>query len=232
MSFDIDYNKLIEIAANVCKRHELDTDPAELVNEAYIKFADSGNDYRIDEIKKYISNSGWKEFNQKCANKWQLSYDENLIPFITNPNKRRKSRLATEYPILDYKTCNICGETLGSNSFYRFFDAKRQVVYGPGSCKKCWNQKWYPKKRAYCKEWKRKAKEGLSDYYIRNLLHKKYSPENIKKNPFLITTKRRQLLSKRNRNKGDSKKLKAWARLWLYMPPLHRSFLQTVFTIR
>lgn len=68
MTFEKDYDSLIQFAKNHIYQKRLRADPEDLVNEAFIKYIDSGKQYNFIAIQKIIVGESFKELNHERVN--------------------------------------------------------------------------------------------------------------------------------------------------------------------
>ena len=214
--FELYYKDLLAYAEKVVKQKDLMADPAELVNNAYLKFFDSGEDFDLVTVRKYIYHFHFEEITLKLRERavgWRVSPSGNSV------YSKKQVRITGDF------VCTVCKEVKPANAFYlqRF----KGFNYLLKQCKKCnikrnvewfrknkdrWNE--YMRKRRPAKGrpaakpihdlWKKankiyieKQKEMLTDVYVKSLLvHKIKNPTKEQ-----IEEKRQELFAKRRMKK-------------------------------
>jgi hypothetical protein len=74
MSFEADYEDLVIFAQMAIYERKLRLDPSDLVNDAYLKFIESGKPYLKVDILRIIKSGMWQEFSHERAHiseEWQ-----------------------------------------------------------------------------------------------------------------------------------------------------------------
>ncbi len=156
MSFETDYEDLIVFAQMVIGNKKLRVDPIDLVNDAYIKYSESGKDYLKSDILRLISSGSWKEFSHEIAHvseEWMLS-----------------DKITSSY-------CKGCKEDKPIAGFYLKND--KSVLSPLGLCKECYIKKqkiFYNNNKELCLEmsrkWKAENKERIrlkkKEYHLKN----------------------------------------------------------------
>jgi hypothetical protein len=201
--FEQYYSDFIEFASRIIIAKELPIDPADLVNDAYIKFYESGEEFSVGKIKTLISGGSWKEVNEVKAKNTLGQGFTKAAPKIQGD-----------------RTCSCCHEVKQVNEYH--FKRFKGFSYLRTMCKKCvskrnlkylqdhreqWNA--YMKKRRPSKKkpakpiqelWNKankkryaKEKELLLDSYVRRILKAQKKPFGPKE----IEQKRQELFEKR-----------------------------------
>lgn len=142
MTFELDYNKHILFAETFIKNKKLNVCPADLVNDAYIRFIERDEPYLSSTIRGLITSFGFKELSDQYSN---ISFDEMLIP---------KSRRVDRHSFM----CKGCGEIMDQD-FFRRSKVVGGISFFTGKCKKCLNKdtgQWFKNNKerwnAYVKE--------------------------------------------------------------------------------
>lgn len=210
MKFEDDYSNLVTIAGVFCVKNQLSIQPEELVNEAYLRFFETGEEYSLPLVQKFIYSEGIREKNRprqiRIRDVGNILRTDANVPKLADLNCRVcKEALPISLFKKHYKInglpsyCNIC---LSCNNKQRIEWQKKN--------KEMWNEymkKWRIVKRTEVKKKKgrpihelwneanarynAKQKELLTDVYIKKLLR------NVEKTPENIQAKREELLKKR-----------------------------------
>ena len=213
---DLDINKIRNYAYAKIKRHNLQHEINDLINDAYIFHIEKGFDFSYDLFTNSINFIALQTHSRL----------EVELPQISVP-KGTKERYIE-------KQCKICLEILPVDKF-RFDETKEGQRFYRNKCKKCEGE-FYTKtpynkegrKRAYNKvkstpvyklanknnfrkyvnenrdkwnsylvERSKREKDNLTDVYIRKLLCYKYNTHFLKSNPEIILQHRLNLMKKR-----------------------------------
>jgi hypothetical protein len=214
--FEQYYDELVNYAGAIVRNNNLMCEPQDLVNDAYIKFYESGEEFSKEKIKKYISNS------------FHAEKDHDRITNIFSNNVTKKLTTSREE-----KCCIKCHEVKPANAFRLQVFAGGKYILG-NICKKCQimkHAKWFAENKekwnAYMRsrrpkkikkpqeiheQWKKankkyiaKQKEQLTDVYVRSLLKSKIKSPT----PQQIEEKRQQLLAKRRESNSIANNKKA-----------------------
>lgn len=168
MTFEQDYDILINFAKDNIFRKKLRLDAADLVNDAFIKHSDSGRPYKLSDIKKLIIGKSFKELNHEM-----IHVSEFWKPHI---------KLTSSY-------CKKCGDEKPISGFYLY---DNNTILAPfGLCKSCYieNQlEYYNANKQKCldasREYKEKNKDKIKikkqEYWIKNRVTKEQKPKQIK----------------------------------------------------
>lgn len=219
--FEVYYDEFIKYATKIVAEKEIAADPMELVSEAYVQFADTGDEFHVGKVKKLILGISFAEVTRKMAQRAVGERDYG--------NGRVQMFRAKRIPIKGERWCNICKDSIPVNGFRLMKFSGFE--YLDTACKKCrskqtvayfkknrlvWNaymRKRYdaipkkPRKKAKPIQelWNKankkryaKEKELLLDSYIRRVLKagkKPCSPQDIER-------KRQELFSKRRMAKA------------------------------
>lgn len=181
MTFEQDYSILIEYAQKIVWEKRLQSDPSDLVNDAFVAHAESGNSYRISEIKKIIAGCGFKEQNHQMA----IVRSETWKPAV---------RVVSSY-------CKACKDEKPLSGFY--LQDNNTVLVPFGLCKDCYikkqlecyyanKQKWLDASKRYKENNKEKIKLKKQEYHLTNK-----PPKIVKVKPIkfkLIKLQRRKTL--------------------------------------
>lgn len=201
--FEQYYSEFIDFASRIVIAKELPIDPADLVNDAYLKFYESGEEFTVGKIKSFISSGSWKEVDEvRAKNNLGRGFTK-AVPKIQGD-----------------RTCTCCHEVKQVNEFHlKRFEG---FTYLRSVCIKCvskknlkylqehkdqWNaymRKRRPPKKKPAKPiqelWNRankkryaKEKELLLDSYVRRILKAAKKPFGPKE----IEAKRKELYDKR-----------------------------------
>lgn len=211
MNIQNDYSELLGYAGKAIHYKKLiDCDPAELVNNAFIAFFESGEEYFIQNIKKSIDKYAWqkaieqkstKEYIDDFAPKSKRSFHcYNSLERTCKKCKEQKPSMCFRLmSIGQYKhSCNICKDCMNKATVEWFKDnSKRWADY-----MNQWREKKGKKKNKVARpihelwneanaRYNQKQKELLTDVYIKKLLRgKEITPQTIE-------AKRSELLAKR-----------------------------------
>lgn len=209
--FEQYYKELLAYAEKLVESKQLMADPKELVNEAYLKFFESGEQFDLIAVKKYINAFHYDEIALKMRDKamgWRRTSSGNFA------YSKKQVEIKGDF------CCTICKEVKPVNAFSlkRFYGFN----YLCKQCKSCRNKMtvaWFRKNKekwnAYMRSrhipikkpakpihdlWKKankkyqaKQKENLTDVYIKSIIrHKIKNPT-----PQQIEAKRQELFAKR-----------------------------------
>lgn len=118
--FTHQYESLIDYARGVIYNRHLTIDPSDLVNDAYLKFAESGKEFDVKEFKKIISNFGYKESHE-------------------NLQKNDLSTAKKQYTPKEQVCCSKCHEVKPVNAFP--IDRVDGYIIVRKKCKTCVNER-------------------------------------------------------------------------------------------
>lgn len=125
--FSHQYESLIDYARSVIYNRKLLIEPGDLVNDAYLKFIESGKSFDTKEFKIYISGFGFKE-----------SDEQRHKHHIGTPKK--------QYLPKDQICCNRCHEVKPANA-YELARLKGEVIIRK-ICRDCTNKRRRERYRA------------------------------------------------------------------------------------
>lgn len=200
MTFEQDYNKLLKYASDVIRDKKLRSDPADLVNEAYVRYINSGAIYNISTIRKYIIGDAFNELAHQMA---------------TVENEWEKAPKQTE------SFCRCCKQTKPISAFY--LKNKNSILIPFSDCKECTSikRKKYRSENittmteasaAWKKKNKNRAKLSKKLYWINNRPdHKPKKPKPVKVKPVkaakvkLVKKKRKKLSAAQLRNRHNER---------------------------
>lgn len=175
MTFEQDYNKLIKYAEIFIRQKKLRIDAADLVNDAFIKHAESGREYFIGDIKSLIIGGSFKEQNHQQVN--------------GNDFYKPITKLTSSY-------CKECKDDKPMSAFYLKDD---NTILSPfGLCKECYIKKqlehyyankqlWLERSASYKEKNKQKIKIKKHEWYCKKVGY--IAPIREKKAPKLILPK-------------------------------------------
>lgn len=156
MAFEDDYNQFLRFAKERIIRLKLNTDPNDIINDAYIKFVDSGKDYSPKTIVGFIIG---------------LSEERKGYEVMNIGNKDSGFSKRTNH------TCKVCKEKKPVSGFYLI--NKNTIIIPQTTCKECQLKKAkerYQKQKdkilargtAYKKINKDKIRKKKRNYYLKN----------------------------------------------------------------
>lgn len=144
MTFEKDYNKLLNYASQTISNRRLRCEPEDLVNEAYIEFCGFSTEYNYDLVKKLIVALAYTELDYQRAN-------------VSGNFKEEKVTSCT---------CKKCGDTKPVSGFY--LRNYKSIITIFSLCKTCYNRKisdhYYCNKEKHLERsriWKQKNAERI-----------------------------------------------------------------------
>lgn len=173
-----DYDLLLKEAKHAVFKHKINITPQELISKSYLELHDRGEVYDFAIFKHLI----YKDAKNIKFNKLQELSTANHCENI----------------------CSQCKETKSGASFRMVFRKKTNFSNQSSICRECETKiflkhvnKDRDKWNNYLRNRDVKRRSDLSDSYIRKLLWKKYSVEELKKMPQIVDGYRKKLLLKR-----------------------------------
>lgn len=219
--FEKYYEELTSFASALVYGKKLLCDPIDLVNDAYIKFIESGEEFSLKKVKNIIYSSHFAEV-QETADKRAIGERETAKEGGLKQYSRR---------ILSPKgdrVCAGCNEIVPVNGYY-LTKSLKGALYLHLECKACAlkrKKKWFAENRGHwnayvrsrwnhkvdpikgnrgtleeqtaraLEKYREKTVVQMSDVYIKKLLQCKYKNQHIPQEA--IEAKRKELLEKRN----------------------------------
>lgn len=143
--FEQYYPDLIKFAKFCIRERKIPVQPEDLVNDAYIKFFDTGDEFDLKKVKDIIYKESFKEVAHKMS--------QNLF----------SDGFALKSKIRGDRVCTMCKEVKPVGAFRL---AKLQGYYYVfNQCKEClnsWNIQWFKDNKelwnTYCRKWQSKKK--------------------------------------------------------------------------
>jgi len=178
--FEQYYSELVQFSTAIVFKRKLSIDPIDLVNEAYINFFDSGEEFDLPKVKTFISNHGYKERDYQNS---KQNFGDKFCSKISHYHRADR-------------VCNICNglKTVGE---YRVFKHIQGSIYIANYCFTCERKKhniqfraWLregdnrDRWNAYMRNWQRKrSKTGLSreEWMKRRTANRKPIAELVRK---------------------------------------------------
>lgn len=161
--FEQYYTELLDYAASIVFKKEIPVDPADLVNDAYIKFVESGCGFDFIQIKKYISSGGYNEFNHIRG---KSNFGDKIVERYSEKGDKVCAKCKELKPIGAFRAQKMNGWTY---SRVTCLDCERE--WG-----RLWKKGWLSKENnrvkwnAYVRQWQKQrgiVKETREEYYKR-----------------------------------------------------------------
>ncbi len=127
MSFEKDHKELLRNAASFIKARKIRVEPSDLVNAAYIKYANSNEPYSLSLLNKFIKDEGFGELKYEMAHLPEsaienIGYAKSIIKKTSN-------------------FCRVCKEDKPNSAFS--FTLNNGVPQLSNICKKCYAETSY-----------------------------------------------------------------------------------------
>lgn len=175
MTFIEDYNFLKSYSGSIVQKLRISAEPEELINEAYIKIAESGVEYSRGAAISHIIKSAYSFVSDKNRLNQLHDYGDKLAA----------SRSQGHF------TCSVCKDVYPDMMFYRKLVAG--VSYPLSYCKDCYNKKskdWVGENREawnkYMRE--RRFKLGIGS----GLTREEYLKQCVSQDPRLVKQREAQ----------------------------------------
>jgi hypothetical protein len=134
--FEQYYPQLLDYASSVVFNKGLMADPCELVNDAYLKFVDSDDEFDFDRVKGLISNASFRfvreRMEKRAVGTRKTAKLDGWVDYSYKPVK-----------ITDDRACVLCHEVKPVNAFrFHKYDGFTCVANRCRECENKRNAKW------------------------------------------------------------------------------------------